>query len=44
MELNKDGITLAKASDGFKQFKVVKPDGKTRVVGVDLNLQVTSCI
>jgi len=39
-KLNKDGITLAKASDGFKQFKVVKPDGKTRVVGVDLSKTV----
>ena len=36
-KLNKDGITLAKASDGFKQFTVIKPDGKTRVVGVDLS-------
>ena len=36
-KLNKDGITLAKASDGFKQFIVKKPDGKTRVVGVDLS-------
>ena len=35
--LNKDGVTLAKASDGFKQFTVKKPDGKTRVVGVDLS-------
>ena len=39
-KLNKDGITLAKASDGFKQFKVIKPDGKTRVVGVDLSKTV----
>ncbi len=36
-KLNKDGITLAKASDGFKQFIVKKVDGKTRVVGVDLS-------
>mgnify|MGYP003118862503 CR=1 FL=1 len=36
-KLNKDGVTLAKASDGFKQFIVKKPDGKTRVVGVDLS-------
>jgi len=39
-KLNKDGITLAKASDGFKQFTVKKPDGKTRVVGVDLSKTV----
>jgi hypothetical protein len=39
-KLNKDGITLAKASDGFKQFQVKKPDGKTRVVGVDLSKTV----
>ena len=36
-KLNKDGTTLAKASDGFKQFIVKKVDGKTRVVGVDLS-------
>jgi hypothetical protein len=35
--LNKDGVTLAKASNGFKQFIVKKVDGKTRVVGVDLS-------
>ena len=39
-KLNKEGITLAKASDGFKQFTVKKPDGKTRVVGVDLSKTV----
>jgi len=36
-KLNKDGVTLAKASDGFKQFTVKQPNGKTRVVGVDLS-------
>ena len=35
--LNKDGITLAKASDGHKQFTVKNVDGKTRVVGFDLS-------
>ena len=35
-KINKDGVKLAKASEGYKQFTVKKPDGKTKVVGVDL--------
>ena len=36
-QLNRDGITLAKASDGYKQFTYKNVDGKTRVVGFDLS-------
>ena len=39
-KINKDGVKLAKASEGYKQFTVKKPDGKTKVVGVDLQKTV----